>query len=188
MNIWIYRTPTYRDYPFNVSNLTNLKHFSIGGSLCLSDDPGIQQWAAKHNLTFSLYECLPPIESLPPKTDLIHQLNNLGWFSLYFENTSDFKHWQIYAIFEAVQKWNDVILGWEDNGFGFQYPLPMEITITRSQEPYSVQPTVWATASYGGLGSIEFYPSVFQALDDYTAGKFPLFKDLMVHEIGHLLV
>ena len=169
--------------PLTFQNLTNLTTLNYGPFVCLPDDPGIQQWVAKNNLLDGWhegrliyraqlsYDCLPPIESWPPKADLIRQLENLGWFSVSFENADDFNHWQIYAIFEAVQKLNNAILG-----FPSHVSVPMKLSVRRSYEVHSGSPTVVADSG------ITFYPPAFS---NYY--NFFYFRNVMMHEIGHNL-
>ena len=152
--------------PFTFQNLTNLKDFVYAPFVCMPNDVGMQQWGAKAVKRQLLDDCLSPVvESWPPKADLIRQLENLGWFSVRFENTDDFDHLQIYAIFEAVQKWNKAIVG-----FPSHVSVPMQLSVKRSYEgPGPIADS-----------SITFYPAS-ERLD------FFFFRDVMIHEIGHNL-
>ena len=164
--LWLRANQLTGFVPLTFQNLTNLEDFVYAPFVCMPDDAGMQQWGAKAVKRQLLDECLSPVvESWPPKADLIRQLENLGWFSVRFENTDDFDHLQIYATFEAVQKWNKAIVG-----FPSHVSVPMKLSVKRSYEG----PGPIADAS------ITFYPAS-EGLD------FFFFRDVMIHEIGHNL-
>ena len=168
--------------PLTFQNLTNLTTLSYGPFVCLPGDPGMQQWVVKKNLLDGWHEgrlpysgqllddCLSPVvESWPPKADLIRQLENLGWFSVSFENADDFDHWHVYAIFEAVQKLNKAIVG-----FPSHVSVPMKLSVKRSYEAHPDG----AIANSG----ITFFPPAFEKWHDFFR-----FRDTMIHEIAHNL-
>ena len=190
--LYLYENQLSGSIPLTFQNLTNIVYFFSDFTVCLSDDPDIKQWLV-NTFTSEIYgnpiiSCrdtmsmqVAPIESWPPKADLIRQLENLGWFSVSFENADDFDHWHVYAIFKAVQMLNDAILE-----FPSHISVPMKLSVKRSYEASPRGDHVLADSG------ITFYPSMFRDNSDYTArgrifSKFGLlgFKTVMIHEIVH---